>query len=38
VVNEEEATLLRRLYEIRPVAPARRERGFWAKVKESLGA
>jgi molecular chaperone DnaJ len=38
VMNEEEATLLRRLYEIRPVAPARRERGFWAKVKESLGA
>jgi molecular chaperone DnaJ len=38
VLNEEEATLLRRLYEIRPVAPARRERGFWAKVKESLGA
>jgi molecular chaperone DnaJ len=38
VMSEEEATLLRRLYEIRPLAPARRERGFWAKVKESLGA
>ena len=37
-MNEEEATLLRRLHEMRPAAPARRERGFWAKVKESLGA
>ncbi len=38
VMSDEEAALLRRLYEIRPLAPARRERGFWAKVKESLGA
>lgn len=38
IVSDEEAKLLRQLYDIRPVAPARRERGFWAKVKESLGA
>jgi molecular chaperone DnaJ len=38
VLIEEEAQLLRRLHEIHPIAPARRERGFWAKVKESLGA
>jgi molecular chaperone DnaJ len=37
-VNEQEATLLRQLHAIRPVAPAKRERGFWTKVKESLGA
>lgn len=38
IVSDEEAKLLRQLYDIRPIAPARRERGFWAKVKESLGA
>ncbi|MEO8946384.1 MAG: molecular chaperone DnaJ [Gemmatimonadaceae bacterium] len=38
IVGDEEAKLLRQLYDIRPIAPARRERGFWAKVKESLGA
>lgn len=38
VLIEEEAQLLRRLHDIHPVAPTRRERGFWAKVKESLGA
>jgi molecular chaperone DnaJ len=38
LLGEDEAQLLRRLHEIRPLAPAKRERGFWAKVKESLGA
>jgi len=38
VINEEEMQLLRRLAELRPKAPLERERGFWAKVKESLGA
>ncbi len=37
-LSEDEAKLLRQLHDIRPTAPARRERGFWAKVKESLGA
>jgi molecular chaperone DnaJ len=37
-VSEEEAKLLRQLHDIRPLAPTKRERGFWAKVKESLGA
>jgi molecular chaperone DnaJ len=37
-LNDDEARLLRQLYDMRPTAPARRERGFWAKVKESLGA
>ena len=37
-VSEEESRLLRQLHDIRPFAPAKRERGFWAKVKESLGA
>lgn len=37
-LGQEEATLLRQLHDIRPLAPSRRERGFWAKVKESLGA
>lgn len=36
--TEEEANLLRQLHEMRPAAPTKRERGFWAKVKESLGA
>ena len=38
VINDEEMQLLRRLAELRPKAPLERERGFWAKVKESLGA
>jgi molecular chaperone DnaJ len=37
-LGEEESRLLRRLMEIRPTAPDKREKGFWAKVKESLGA
>ncbi|MEO7102957.1 MAG: molecular chaperone DnaJ [Gemmatimonadaceae bacterium] len=37
-VSEEESKLLRQLHDIRPLAPTKRERGFWAKVKESLGA
>jgi molecular chaperone DnaJ len=37
-LNEEETLLLRRLLELRPNAPAKREKGFWAKVKETLGA
>ena len=37
-LTDDESELLRRLHDIRPTAPARRERGFWAKVKESLGA
>jgi molecular chaperone DnaJ len=37
-LNDDEARLLRQLYDMRPTAPTRRERGFWAKVKESLGA
>jgi molecular chaperone DnaJ len=38
MMSEDEAKLLRQLHDIRPTAPVRRERGFWAKVKESLGA
>jgi molecular chaperone DnaJ len=38
VMGEAEATLLRQLHDIRPLAPAKRERGFWSKIKESLGA
>ncbi len=38
ILIDEEAKLLRQLHDIHPVAPTRRERGFWAKVKESLGA
>jgi len=37
-MSDAEATLLRQLHDIRPIAPAKRERGFWSKVKESLGA
>jgi len=37
-MSDDEAKLLRQLHDIRPLAPAKRERGFWAKVKESLGA
>ncbi len=38
VLSDEEARLLRQLHDMHPAAPARRERGFWSKVKESLGA
>jgi molecular chaperone DnaJ len=38
MLGEDETRLLRQLHDIRPLAPAKRERGFWAKVKESLGA
>jgi len=38
VMTEEEERVVRRLAELRPEAPARREKGFWAKVKSSLGA
>ena len=38
IMTEEETKLLRQLHDIRPLAPPRRARGFWAKVKESLGA
>ncbi|MGI9090280.1 MAG: molecular chaperone DnaJ [Gemmatimonadaceae bacterium] len=38
VLTDEESALLRRLHEIRPIAPAKREGGLWSKIKESLGA
>jgi molecular chaperone DnaJ len=38
VTTAEEEKLLRRLQELRPSAPPKRTKGFWAKVKESLGA
>ena len=37
-MSDDEVRVLRQLAEIRPNAPAKREKGFWAKVKESLGA
>jgi molecular chaperone DnaJ len=37
-LTDEEAELMRRLLELRPSAPPKRTKGFWAKVKESLGA
>ena len=37
-MTDEEVQLLRRLAELRPAAPAERERGFWDKLKETLGA
>jgi molecular chaperone DnaJ len=37
-LTDEEAELMRRLLELRPSAPPKRPKGFWAKVKESLGA
>jgi molecular chaperone DnaJ len=37
-LGDEESKILRRLMEIQPTAPAKRTKGFWAKVKESLGA
>lgn len=38
MLTEEESGLLRRLHEIRPTAPAKRDSGLWSKIKESLGA
>ncbi len=38
MLSDEESGLLRRLQELRPAAPARREGGLWSKIKESLGA
>jgi molecular chaperone DnaJ len=38
VLTDDESKLLRQLHDIRPAAPAKRERGFWEKVKETLGA
>src|SRR6266542_987941 len=37
-LSEEEETLIRRLGEIQKAPPERRPKGFWSKVKESLGA
>jgi molecular chaperone DnaJ len=37
-LSDEELNLVRRLREIQPAAPKTRPKGFWAKVKESLGA
>jgi molecular chaperone DnaJ len=37
-LTDEETELMRRLLELRPSAPPKRSKGFWAKVKESLGA
>lgn len=36
-VSKEEEKLIERLHELAPKAPARREKGFWAKMKEALG-
>jgi len=38
VISAEEEELIKRLAEIRTKAPAPQQRGFWNKVKESLGA
>lgn len=38
MLTEEESGLLRRLHEIRPTAPPKRDGGLWSKIKESLGA
>lgn len=38
MLTDEESGLLRRLHEIRPTAPAKRDGGLWSKIKESLGA
>ena len=37
-MTDDEVRMLRQLAEIRPSAPGKREKGFWTKVKESLGA
>lgn len=37
-LTDEESRIIKRLMEIRPLAPEKRPKGFWAKVKESLGA
>ena len=36
--TDEETRLLQQLMQLRPSAPARGEKGLWAKIKESLGA
>lgn len=37
-LSPEEATIIKRLAELQPKPPERQSKGFWAKVKESLGA
>ena len=37
-LGDEEEKIIRRLAELQPKPPARQSKGFWAKVKESLGA
>jgi hypothetical protein len=37
-VSDEEETMLRRLSELSANPPATRSKGFWAKMKEALGA
>jgi molecular chaperone DnaJ len=36
--NEEEAALIKSLAEVSSAPPAKRSKGFWAKMKEALGA
>ena len=38
VMSDEEKRLMQQLMELRPSAPAKREKGFWSKIKESLRA
>ena len=37
-LSEEEEALIRRLAELRSKMPEKREKGFWSKMKEALGA
>ena len=37
-LSAEEEELIKRLAELRPKAPAPQQKGFWNKVRESLGA
>jgi molecular chaperone DnaJ len=37
-LGEEEEALIRKLQEVQPAVPADRGKGFWAKMKEALGA
>jgi len=37
-LSDEEEKLIRRLAEVQPGVPASRGKGFWAKMKEALGA
>ena len=37
-MTDEETRLMHQLMELRPAAPAKREKGFWSKIKESLRA